>query len=190
MPSSSPITPPPITTICSGTLGSSSAPVLSTTTFWSISTPGSGVTDEPVAMTMFLAVTVRSPTLTLLAPVKAGIALQPFDLVLLEQEFDAAGQLLDRVLALAVHRVEVELRLHLDAELGEGAVGRGVIIFRRVEHRLGRDAADVEAGPAERLAPFGAGGLEAELRGADRGDIAAGTGADHQDVVVEISHSS
>ena len=65
------------------------------------------MTDDPVAMTMFLAVTVRSPTLTVRA--EGGVALQPFDLVLLEQEFDAAGQLLDRVLALAVHRVEVEL---------------------------------------------------------------------------------
>ena len=99
-------------------------------------------------------------------------------------------RLLDRVLALAVHRVEVELRRHLDAELGERAVGRRVIIFRRVEHRLGRDAADVEAGAAQRLAALGAGGLEAELRGADRGDIAAGAGADHQDVEVEVSHSS
>jgi hypothetical protein len=38
--------------------------VESTTIFWSTSTPGSGVTDEPVAMTMSFAVTVWSPTLT------------------------------------------------------------------------------------------------------------------------------
>jgi hypothetical protein len=55
-PSSSPMTPPPITTRCFGTCASSSAPVESTTRCWSISTPGSGVTDEPVAMTMFFAV--------------------------------------------------------------------------------------------------------------------------------------
>ena len=60
----------------------------------------------------------------------------------------------------------------------------------RVEQRLGRDAADVEAGAAQRLAALGAGGLEAQLRGADRGDIAAGAGADHQDVeIVILSHS-
>ncbi len=59
----------------------------------------------------------------------------------------------------------------------------------RVEQRLGRDAADVEAGAAERLAALGAGGLEAKLRGADRGDVAAGAGADHQDVeIVILSH--
>src|SRR3546814_2639597 len=47
------------------------------------------------------------------------IALQPVDLVLLEQELDAAGQALDRVLALAVHGVEVELGLHLDPHRSE-----------------------------------------------------------------------
>ena len=77
--------------------------------FWSISTPGSGVTDEPVAMTMFFARTVRSPTLTVSGALEARMALQPFDLVLLEQEFDAAGQALDRLEARAVHRAEVEL---------------------------------------------------------------------------------
>ena len=59
-----------MTTICSGTFGSSSAPVLSTTTFWSTVTPGSGVTDEPVAITMFLARTVWPATSTLSLPVK------------------------------------------------------------------------------------------------------------------------
>src|SRR3546814_9310389 len=84
------------------------------------------------------------------------IALQPVDLVLLEQELDAAGQALDRVLALAVHGVEVELGLHLDPHLLHRPAGRGFIVFRRVQHRLRRDAADVEAGAAQRLAPLGA----------------------------------
>ena len=39
-----------------GTLGNASAPVESTITFWSISTPGSGVTEEPVAIRIFFAV--------------------------------------------------------------------------------------------------------------------------------------
>ena len=55
-PSSSPITPPPITTMCSGTLSQlERAGGIDDPIFWSISTPGSGVTDEPVAMTMFFA---------------------------------------------------------------------------------------------------------------------------------------
>ena len=80
-----------MTTMRFGTCPSSSAPVESTIRSWSISTPGSGVTEEPVAMTMFFARTVRSPTLTVSALLEARVALQPFDLVLLEQEFDAAG---------------------------------------------------------------------------------------------------
>ena len=73
-PSSSPITPPPMTTIFFGTALSSSAPVESTTTCLSLSTstPGSGATEEPVAMMMFFAVTVSSPTLTVCASWKVA----------------------------------------------------------------------------------------------------------------------
>ena len=67
-------------------------------------------------------------------------------------------------------------------------IGGGVIIFRRVQHRFRRDAADVEARPSQRLAAFRAGGLEPKLRGADRGDITARAGPDHQNVKIEISH--
>ena len=56
LPSSSPITPPPITTRCPGTLSSSSAPVEVTICFSSTVTPGSGTLSLPVAMTMFFAV--------------------------------------------------------------------------------------------------------------------------------------
>src|SRR5690606_11758600 len=121
---------------------------------------------------------------------EAGVALEPGDLVLLEQEGDAAGELLDRVEALAVHRLEVELGADLDAELGHRAAGRGFEILGGVEHRLGRDAADVEAGAAERLAAFDARGLEPELRGANGGDVSAGAGTDDEDVVVVFSHRS
>src|SRR5690606_11270429 len=78
-----------------------------------------------------------------------------------------------------------------DAELGECAVGQFLEQLGAVEQRLRRNAADVEARAAERLAAFGAGGLEPELRGADRGDIAAGTGSDDEDVVVVlVSHAA
>src|SRR5207342_1687277 len=76
-------------------------------------------------------------------------ALEPLDLVLLEQKLDPAGKLLDRVEALAVHGWKVELGLHLDTELGEGAAGSRFEIFRRMEHRLGRDASDIQAGTAQ-----------------------------------------
>mmetsp|Transcript_23077 Transcript_23077/g.52055 ORF Transcript_23077/g.52055 Transcript_23077/m.52055 type:complete len:273 (+) Transcript_23077:693-1511(+) len=74
-PISSPITPPPITIIFSGTLSISSAPVESTMTPPALSTGtgGRGVTSEPVAMRMFLvsyeAAAPSAPaTLTLLGP--------------------------------------------------------------------------------------------------------------------------
>ena len=47
-----------------------------------------------------------------------------------------------------------------------------------VQQRLRGDAADIEAGAAQRLAALDAGGLQPELCRADRGDIAAGAGAD------------
>src|SRR3546814_17180844 len=97
----------------------------------------------------------------------------PYTPLFRSQEFDAAGELLDRILALAVHRVEIEFGRHLDAELGHRAAGRSLEIFGRVEHRLRRDAADIEAGAAQRLAAFRARHIEAQLRGADRGDVAA-----------------
>ena len=57
-----------------------------------------------------------------------------------------------------------------------------------VQQRLGRDAADVEAGAAQRLAALDAGGLQPQLGGADRRHIAAGTGADHDQVEVSLCH--
>ena len=45
-----------------------------------------------------------------------------------------------------------------------------------------------QAGPAERLLFLDDGDREAELRGADGGDVAAGAGADHDDVVFVGHH--
>ena len=92
---------------------------------------------------------------------KAGAALQPFDLVLLKQELDAAGEALHGVDALGVHGREIEFRRNLDAHLGHRSAGRRFEIFGCVEEGLRGDAADVETGAAERLAAFRAGGLQA-----------------------------
>ena len=54
---------------------------------------------------------------------------------------------------------------------------------RVLEQRLGRDAAPVEAGAAEHRRALDDRGLQPELRGADRRDVAAGARADHHDVV-------
>jgi hypothetical protein len=61
-------------------------------------------------------------------------------------------------------------------------------LLGRIQQRLRRDATDVEAGTAEGglavLADEGVdhGGLEAQLRGADRGHIARGARTDDDDV--------
>lgn len=55
---------------------------------------------------------------------------------------------------------------------------------RRVEERLGRDAADVQAGPAERAAGLDARDLEAELTGLDRCNVATGPASDDDNVVL------
>eukprot|EP00126_Sphaerothecum_destruens_P011011 Sdes_comp20840_c0_seq1m17521 len=57
-PSSRPITPPPITTKCSGTLARERAPVEETMLTSSISMPGKGATSEPVASKILDAVMV------------------------------------------------------------------------------------------------------------------------------------
>jgi hypothetical protein len=136
---------------------------------------------------MFFAVTVLPATSTVRV-LEAGVALDPVDLVLLEQELDAAGQALHRVEALGLHGAEVQLGRNLDAHRRHRTVLRCVEVFRRVEQGLRGDAAHVEASAAQRLAPFGTGGLEAELRSADRRDVAAGAGTDDKDVVIVISH--
>src|SRR4029079_1749581 len=93
------------------------------------------------------------PDLDCVAPLDRREALQPLNLVLLEQELDALSQSLDRFLPAVVHRVEVELdfaRLH--APLGERPVMRFLEQLRCMEQRLGWDAADVEAGSSQGLA--------------------------------------
>ncbi len=122
-------------------------------------------------------------------PLERAEALEPFDLVLLEQELDAAREAIHGRILGFVHRGEVDLdTTGLHAPLGERSVSRFLEQLRRVEQGLRRDAPDVEAGAAERLAALRTGGLEAKLRGADRGDIAARAAADHQHVEVEVCH--
>src|SRR5215218_4983809 len=61
--------------------------------------------------------------------------------------------------------------------------------FRRAQQRLGRDTAPVQADAAE-IGFFDDRGLEAELRRADRSDIAAGPGADDDDVEGCVGHAT
>ncbi len=125
---------------------------------------------------------------------EAPAAVEEGDLVLLEEIGDAVvARLHDLVLALE-HLDEVELEtLHAHAVFGEAMPGL-LEILRGLQQRLGGNAADVGAGSAQRgpavdrLPVVDAGGLESELRRADRGDIAAGTTSNH-DNVKGLGHS-
>ena len=66
--------------------------------------------------------------------------------------------------------------------LAEPVVGQ-VIELARIEQRLARDAADVQAGAAQGRPLLDAGHLPPELRRPDRRDVTAGTRPDHYQVV-------
>jgi hypothetical protein len=105
------------------------------------------------------------------------------DLVLLHDEGDAGRETGDGVGFLFQHVVEVELEArHLDAEAGE-ILGGGLVEFGGMQHRFRGDAADIEAGAAELVALFDEGDLEAKLAAARGAVVAAGAGADDDDVV-------
>ena len=115
---------------------------------------------------------------------EASVSVDHGDLVLVHQVLHpGAGLRHDFVLA-AAHLLPVDPQPgHLDAVLGEIRLG-GVEMLGGVEQRLGGDATHVEAGAAERGITLDQRGLQAKLRTADRGDIAAGAGANYGDVVV------
>lgn len=64
-----------------------------------------------------------------------------------------------------------------------GGVGFGEgVVFGGVQQGLGRDAADIQAGAAQGGAFIDEGDLEAELGGAEGANVAAGAGADDDEV--------
>jgi hypothetical protein len=110
------------------------------------------------------------------------------DLVLLEQVDDAVVVGLDHAVLTLEHLRQVKGQArHIDAVLLESMAGV-LEVFRRLQQRLRRDAADVGAGAAQGRTALGilrlvdARHLEAQLGSADGGHIAAGTAADHDDV--------
>ena len=163
----------------------------------SIGTPGSARGFEPVATITCFARQLRglrarrprsSSRLAALPPANEPRPWKNVDLVLLEQVQDAVVVLRDDLVLAREHLRDVDREaLDLDAVLGEGMAGV-LEVLGRLQQRLRRDAADVGAGAARRGLAVGArpvvdaGGLEAELRGADRGDVAAGAAADDDDV--------
>ena len=119
---------------------------------------------------------------------QARLALDDLDAVLLHQARHAAGQRRDHLLAALHHRAVVHLGLaDLDAELaGFTHLAEHV---GDPQHGLGRDAGVVQAASADGVLLHHR-GLHAELRGADRGDVPAGTRADDDRVKRGGSHGA
>src|SRR4029079_11927264 len=117
--------------------------------------------------------------------VRAGerpLAVDPLDVVRLEQRGDAAGHLIDDGVLPRGDRVEVERRVGgPDAELCE-CLARVVVGVRALHPRLGRDAPDAQARAAELRLGLDAGDLAAELRGADRRRVAGRAASENCDV--------
>ena len=132
---------------------------------------------------MFFASYSSPPTATLFGRGDPPLALQPGHLVLAEQELDALHVGGDHLALARQHPAEVEpdIAVHQHAVVGE-LVPRLLVMLAGLQQRLGRDAADVEAGAAERRPLLHAAHLHAELGGADGADIAARAGADHDEV--------
>ena len=127
-------------------------------------------------------------TSTVLASSELPEAFHDLDLVFLHQVADAGGQLADDVELALHHRAEIDADfLGDDAVRGE-PFAREMEMFGRGEQRLARDAADVEARPAEGRVLLDDRRLEAKLRGADGGDIAAGSAADDDELIIKIGH--
>jgi hypothetical protein len=125
-------------------------------------------------------------------PVRAGDAKLAFagqlplahhdrDFVFLHQVHDALVELFRHRAAARDDLGDVKRRFFVAEAVGVG-VGHVMEHFGRAQQRLGRDAAPVEADAAKQLA-LDDRGLEAELRGADRGDVAAGPRAEDDEVV-------
>ena len=109
----------------------------------------------------------------------------PVDLVLLEQELDPLGQAGDDAILPRLHLGHVDRHGGRVSQRDAPVLGvlhhlEGV---RVLEQRLGRDAPPQQAGAAQRLLFFDHGGLETELRGADRRHVPAGPGADYDHVI-------
>ena len=116
---------------------------------------------------------------------EVAIATHGVDLARLGHAGEATGELADYFFLVRTKLVDIHLgRRKTDTEIA-GMLG----LFHHggdMEQRLRRNATDVEADTAEGRVAFDDDSLHAEVRGPERGGIAAGTGAEHQHFAVEI----
>ncbi len=140
-----------------------------------------------------LRITFQRREFHLLATLQLPAALQPGDLVGLEELSDAAGQVAnDGVLAL-VHGIQVQAHVaQLDAMVRQGAL-RFVILPGRIQQGLGGDTTHIQAGTTQcglvlLVDTFlDTGRVETQLRTTDGSHITAGATTDDNDVVL-VSH--
>ena len=190
------MTPAPMMPSRLGTSEKARAPSLSTIRSPSTSATGMRIGTEPVARTMCRAVRVRrSPEpcerdLDPAASLQGSEARDRFHLVLAQQSGNPTSQRPHHLVLARQHLAQVELDVsRLDA-VGRQEVVEVVIVVRRIEKRLGRDAPDVQARAAERrlaarIEPcVDARGAEPELRGPNRRNVSAGAGPDDDDIEV------
>ncbi len=104
------------------------------------------------------------------------------DLVLLEQELDTDRVALHALVLVGEHPRDIDRRLGVDTHRSEPVL-RLMVQLARVQQRLRGDAADVEASAAMRRALLDDGDFHPELGCTDRTHIAAGAGADDDEVV-------
>ncbi len=115
-----------------------------------------------------------------------AVTLDDVDGVLLEESRHAAGQGLDDLLAPRAHRAEVDRRV-VDRDAVIRCLADLTEHVGDAQHGLGGDAGVVQAAPAD-LVGLDDRRLHAELSGADRSDVAAGTGADDDAVIRGVGH--
>jgi hypothetical protein len=141
---------------------------------------GAGGNDHGLGLERLL-LAVDEGDLDLARAGNAGRAVEVVHLVLAQQERHPVDVALHALVLEGHHLAEVELRLDLDPHVAQ-AVARLLEKLGSVQQRLGRDAADVEAGAAVGGPLLDHGDLEAELAGADGADVAAGAGSDDDEV--------
>ena len=184
---STPTAPLPRMTIDFGTSRRAIASSLVMIRLRSISTPGTLRGADPVAMTISL-VAVRlcvspSTTSTLPRAGNRGGALDPFDLVFLEQEFDALGKPGHDFVFTRLHLIHVDAdRAFADRDAPFLDVLHDLERMRVLEQGLGRNASPDQAGTAERFLLFDDRRLQPQLRRANGRDVAAGSCTNHHNI--------
>src|SRR5882672_251605 len=183
--------PPPTTSILPGTPSSSSALVESMIR-GSAGRKGSFARcDDALVESDHLPLALGSGHLDVVRIEELRHALGHLDLALLGEDDQAAGELLDDRVLPATQLVDVHAGLAVSERDAKAAHLLHLVDHPRdVEQRLGRDAPDVEADAPQPRVALDQDRLEAEVRRAERGAVAARAGADHQHAGFEVHLSA